>query len=145
VTIITFFTVQGKYCCPCACHGCMWGSGHRHPRNFNLCFRWRWVVSFTPSLLYLKGKGPPYPVNRRLDVPQSPSEHSEEESLAVAGNWTMIPQMLSLLPSQYVIMALLHTVLYIFYKNCHTFKNDYATFPFCMIMCKFFMFCTQIR
>jgi len=44
------------------------------------------VVSFTPSLLYLKGKGPPYPVNRRLDVPQSPSEHSEEESLAVAGN-----------------------------------------------------------
>jgi len=76
---ITFFTVQGKYCCPCACHGCMWGSGHRHPCIFNLYLRWRWGVSFTPSLLYLEGKGPPYPVNRRLGVPQSPSEHSAEE------------------------------------------------------------------
>jgi len=56
VTIITFFTVQGKYCCLSACHGCMWGSGRRRPCIFNLCLRWRWVVSFTPLLLYFEGK-----------------------------------------------------------------------------------------
>jgi hypothetical protein len=32
----------------------------------NLSIRWRWVVSFTPWLLYPQGKSPCYPLNRRL-------------------------------------------------------------------------------
>jgi len=148
VTIITFFTVQGKYCCPCACHGCMRGSGCRHPCIFNLCLRWKWVVSSTPSLLYLKGKSPPYPVTRRLGVPQSPSEPSEEINLLpLLGieQWFLRCSVGCLVNMLSAIMALLYTVLYILRKSCHTLKNDNATFLFCMIMCEFFMFCTQIR
>jgi len=114
---------------------------------FNLCLRWRWVINCTPSLFYLKGKAPPpYPVNRRLGVPQSPLEHSEEEInlLPLLG---IEPWFLRccLLSSQYAIMALLYSVLHILYKSCHTLKKDYVAFLFCTIMCEFFMFCTQIR
>jgi hypothetical protein len=36
---------------------------------------WRWVVSFMPLLLYLHGKSPQYPLDRRLGRPQSQSGH----------------------------------------------------------------------
>jgi hypothetical protein len=35
--------------------------------------RWRWVVSFTPRLLYPRGKSPRYPLDRRLGGPQNRS------------------------------------------------------------------------
>jgi hypothetical protein len=38
-------------------------------RNFGT--RWRWVVSFTPLLLYLQGNGHLFPLYRRLGGPQS--------------------------------------------------------------------------
>jgi len=44
-----------------------------------------WLASH-PHCFTSKERAPPYPVNRRLGVPQSPSEHSEEEALAPVGN-----------------------------------------------------------
>jgi hypothetical protein len=38
-----------------------------------------WVVSFTPRPLYSQGKSPWYPVDRRLDGPQSLSGRGGEE------------------------------------------------------------------
>jgi len=37
------------------------------------------VVNFTPRLLYSQGKIPWYPMDRRLDAPQSPNGHGGEE------------------------------------------------------------------
>jgi hypothetical protein len=48
-----------------------WGSGCIAPRIFHLGTRWRQVVSFTPRLLYLQGKSPWYPLDRRLGGPPS--------------------------------------------------------------------------
>jgi hypothetical protein len=39
----------------------------------------RWVVRFTPRPLYPHGKGPCYPLDRRLSGPQSRSGHGGEE------------------------------------------------------------------
>jgi len=47
------------------------GSGDIAPRILNLGTRWRWVVSFTPRPLYLRGKSPWYPLHRRPSGPQS--------------------------------------------------------------------------
>jgi len=33
---------------------------------FDLCNRWRWVVSFTPRPLYSQRKSPRYPLDKRL-------------------------------------------------------------------------------
>jgi hypothetical protein len=50
---------------------------------------WKWMVSFTPRLLYFRGNRPPYPLGRRLDVPQSRSGHcGVEKSLAHTRNRT---------------------------------------------------------
>jgi hypothetical protein len=43
------------------------------PRIHDLGTRWSWVVSFTPQPLYLQGKSPWYPLDRRLGGPQSRS------------------------------------------------------------------------
>jgi hypothetical protein len=54
----------------------------KHRDNFTFTFtftKWRWMVSFTPQPLYPQGRSPWYPLNRRLDVPQSHSGHSVEE------------------------------------------------------------------
>jgi hypothetical protein len=48
-----------------------WGSGHIAPYIFDLDTRWRWVVSFTPRLLYPQGKNPWCPLDSRLGGPQS--------------------------------------------------------------------------
>jgi hypothetical protein len=55
------------------------GSGGIAPRILDLGTRCRWVVSFTPRPLYLKGKSRWYPLNRRLGGPQSRSGCSGEE------------------------------------------------------------------
>jgi hypothetical protein len=49
------------------------GSGGIATRILNLGCRWRWVVSFTPWPLYLRGKSSSYPLDRRLGEPQSQS------------------------------------------------------------------------
>jgi hypothetical protein len=43
----------------------------------DLGIRWRWVVSFTHRLLYLRGNSSRYPLDRRLGGAQSRSRHCE--------------------------------------------------------------------
>jgi hypothetical protein len=50
-----------------------WGSGSIIPRIIDFGTRWRWVVSFTPRLLYPQEKIPWYPLDRRLCGSQSRS------------------------------------------------------------------------
>jgi hypothetical protein len=52
-----------------------WGSVGIAPCILDLGPRWRWVVSFTPPprTLYLRGKSPLCPLDRRLSGPQSRS------------------------------------------------------------------------
>jgi len=38
------------------------GSGYIVPRIFNLGTRWRWVVNFTPRMLYPGERAPPVPI-----------------------------------------------------------------------------------
>jgi hypothetical protein len=68
-----------------------WGSGGIAPRILDLGTRWRGVVSFTLQPLYLQGKSPWYPLNRRLDEPQSRSGRGGEDKdfPATAGNRTV--------------------------------------------------------
>jgi hypothetical protein len=71
-----------------------WGSGGMAPRVLDLCTRWRWVISFTPRPLYLQGKSPWYPLDRRLGGTQNRSRRGGEEEnsiIATAGNWTLVP------------------------------------------------------
>jgi hypothetical protein len=49
------------------------GSGWIDPRFLDFGTIWRWVVSFTPRLLYPREKNPRYPLDRRLGGPQSRS------------------------------------------------------------------------
>jgi hypothetical protein len=56
-----------------------WGNGGVALCILDLGTRWRWVVSFTPQLLYPQGKSPWYPLDRRLDGPQSRSGRGGEE------------------------------------------------------------------
>jgi hypothetical protein len=70
--------------CPCAWteHHAMkayWGIGGIAPRILDPSTRWRWVVSFTPRLLYPQGKSPWYPLDRRLGGPQSRSGRGGKE------------------------------------------------------------------
>jgi hypothetical protein len=72
-----------------------WGSEGIAPRNLDFGVRWRWLVNFTPLLLYPQGKSPWYPLNRRLGGPQSRSGRGGEEEKklpALAGNKTPIIQ-----------------------------------------------------
>jgi hypothetical protein len=55
------------------------GSGGIAPRILDLGARWRWVVSFMPRPLYPQGKGPWYPLDRRLGGSQSRSGRGGEE------------------------------------------------------------------
>jgi len=56
-----------------------WWSGGIVPVILDLGIRWRWVVSFTPRPLYPQGKGPWYPLDRRLDGTQSRPGHCVEK------------------------------------------------------------------
>jgi hypothetical protein len=56
-----------------------WGSGGISQSIFYLGTRRRLVVSFTPRLLYPKGKSHWCPFDRRLDGLQSRSGHGGEE------------------------------------------------------------------
>jgi hypothetical protein len=56
-----------------------WGIGNIAPRILDLGTRCRWVVSFTPRLLYFQGKSPWYPLDMRLGGTQSRSGRGGEE------------------------------------------------------------------
>jgi hypothetical protein len=58
-----------------------------------LVTKWRWVVSFTPRLLYPRGKSPRYPLVRQLGGPQNRyGRCGEQKRLALAGNRTSTGQ-----------------------------------------------------
>jgi hypothetical protein len=48
-----------------------WGVDVQLHSFFDLGTRWRWVVSFTPRLLYSQRKSSQYPLDGRLDGPKS--------------------------------------------------------------------------
>jgi hypothetical protein len=53
---------------------------------------WRWVVSFMPLPLYMRGKSSRYPLDRRLGGPQSQSgRRGEEKTLDPPGTRTTTP------------------------------------------------------
>jgi hypothetical protein len=56
-----------------------WGVNVQLHAFFNLGTRWRWVVSFTPRLLYPQRKSPLYPLDRRLGGPQNRYGRGGEE------------------------------------------------------------------
>jgi hypothetical protein len=56
-----------------------WGEEIYLHAFFDLGTRWKWAVSFTPRQLYLQGKSPCYPLDRRLHGLQSRSGCSGEE------------------------------------------------------------------
>jgi hypothetical protein len=59
----------------------VWGSGCIDPRFLDPGTNCRWVVSFTPRPLYLRGKSPQYPLDRRLGRPQNQfGKHWEENN-----------------------------------------------------------------
>jgi hypothetical protein len=55
------------------------GSECVNPRIHNLWSSWRWVVSFTPWLIYPLGKRTLYPLDRGLGGPQSRSGWGREQ------------------------------------------------------------------
>jgi hypothetical protein len=83
-------------------HEDVWGSGCIDPRILDLGTSWRWVVSFTHRPLYLRGKSPLYPLDRRLDGPQSRSgRRGEDTNLAPTGTRTPTPGRASRIQSLY--------------------------------------------
>jgi hypothetical protein len=62
-------------------HEDVWGSGCIDPRFLDLGTSWRSVVSFTPRPLYLRGKSSRYPLDTRLDGPQSRYGRCGEEKI----------------------------------------------------------------
>jgi hypothetical protein len=74
-----------------------WGSAGIDPRILNLGIRWRWVVSFTPRPLYLRGKSTRHPLDSKPGGLQSwsGSESGGGEKnpiITPAGNWTPVVQ-----------------------------------------------------
>jgi hypothetical protein len=77
--------------CSLCCEN-MWGEW-RYSSILDLGIRWRWGVSFTPRLLYPRGKSALCPLDRRLGGPQSrPGHWTRDKSRAPAGNWSPIFQ-----------------------------------------------------
>jgi hypothetical protein len=88
------------------------------PRFLDLGTSWRWVVSFTPRLLYPQWKSPQYPLHRRLCGPQSRSGwHGEVKSLAPTRIRTLTPWSSSPLPAAILTelswLSLKHSFLWI--------------------------------
>jgi hypothetical protein len=70
-----------------------WGSRSIATRILINDTRWKWVVSFTPRLLYARRRSPlpGYPLSTRLGGPQSHSGHGgEEKKSSCAGNRTWL-------------------------------------------------------
>jgi hypothetical protein len=61
-------------------HKGIWGSGCIDPRFLDLGTSWRWMVSFTPRPLYLRGKSPRYPLDSWLGGPKNRPRRRGENS-----------------------------------------------------------------
>jgi hypothetical protein len=60
------------------------------PHLLDLGTSWRWVISFTPRLLYYRGKSPLYPLNRRrVESKYLSGQHEEEKIFGYAENRTL--------------------------------------------------------
>jgi hypothetical protein len=70
-------TVKLSLCLTVLRHEGVRGSGYIDPHLPNLGTRWRWVVSFTPRVLYPRGWSPRYP----LGGPWNPSGRRGEEKI----------------------------------------------------------------
>jgi hypothetical protein len=81
----------------------------------NLSTRWRWVVGFTPLLLYARGNSPQYPQQAGWAPEPVWMLWRWETSLASARNWTPIPQLLSSYAGHYTDWAILAPKIYINY------------------------------
>jgi hypothetical protein len=67
-------------------HEGVWGSGCIDPHFLDLSNSWRWVVRFTPWLLYPCGKAPWYLLDKRLGGPHSQSgQRGVEKFLTLPG------------------------------------------------------------
>jgi hypothetical protein len=70
-----------KKSCPCALsHEGVWGSGCTYPHFLDIGTSWKWAVSFTPRPLYLRGKNPRYPLDRRLGGPRTCLDDVEKKN-----------------------------------------------------------------
>jgi hypothetical protein len=67
----------------------VWGGGGIHPHILSLGTRYIWVISFKPRPLYPQGKGPRYPLDRRLGGPLRRSGHSKKREILL--NWESNP------------------------------------------------------
>jgi hypothetical protein len=74
---VSILKVKGKVVPP-RHEGVLW-SGGIAPRILDFGTRWRCVVSFTPRPIYPQGNSLRYPLDRRLDGPQSRSGRGGEE------------------------------------------------------------------
>lgn len=70
------------------------GSSGVAPLIFNLDYRWKRVVSFTPRPFYIRGHSHLYPLNRMLDGPLSPYQRLEKNKcmLPLAGTEPQMTQ-----------------------------------------------------
>jgi hypothetical protein len=83
------------------------GSGCIDPHFLDLSTSWRWVVSFTSQLLYLRGKSPRYPLDRRLGGPRNQSGCCEEEKiLDPTSTWKSNPSVVQTVASPYTVCAI---------------------------------------
>jgi hypothetical protein len=75
VSMLRVLQIKPISFCPCALNEhhavkAYWGSGVIAPRIIDLGTGWRFVVNFTPRLLYPQGKSPWYALDRRLSGTQ---------------------------------------------------------------------------
>jgi len=68
-----------------------WESGGRDPRILNVGTRRRKVFSFTSRPPYPRGNNPRYPLDRRLDGPQSRSGRGDEKKSHHCPHWELNP------------------------------------------------------
>jgi hypothetical protein len=66
-------------------------SGCIDPYFLKLSTSWRWVVSFTPRPLYLRGRSPRYPLDKRLGGPQSRSGRRGDPARGQSVYWLCYP------------------------------------------------------
>jgi hypothetical protein len=99
------------------CHDDVWKSGCIDPHLLDLGTSWRWVVSFTPRLLYTWERAPTYPLDRRLGRSQSRcGRHGNVKILAPTGTRTPNPRSSSPYPVA-IPTALSRISLLLFYKH----------------------------
>jgi hypothetical protein len=93
------------------------------------------VVSFTPRPLYPRGKSPPYPLESRLNGPQSRSRrHGEMKILDPTGTRTPTPRVVQPVASHYTdcaILALIHQVVGSYNPRLQSYRQGSLNSEYC--------------